>query len=150
MTCSLENLVSISFFASEHIFFCENVCFLDISHKKKWINSHNFHVIIFYLTYVYHLIENIFRTVSFSTLRTIEKLFFVLSYFKFYEMNFFDWNLMPWEAFIPKYLIFSRATRKQISAWQLSENLTGWKFVPLTRKIRENLGINTSHGFKFQ
>ena len=142
---------------SEHIIFCKWAylflwkCLL-FRHKpqKKWRNSHNFHVIIFYLTYVYHLIENIFRTVSFSTLRTIEKLFFVLSYFKFYEMNFFDWNLMPWEAFIPKYLIFSRATRKQISAWQLSENLTGWKFVPLSRKIRENLGINTSHGFKFQ
>ena len=73
---------------------------------KKWRNPHNYHVFILYLIYVNHLIENIFRTVSFSTLRTIEKLFFVLSYFRFYEMNFFHWNLMPWEAFIPKYLLF--------------------------------------------
>ena len=80
--------------------------------QKKWRNLHNYHVIIFYLIYVHHLIENIFRTISCITFRTIEKLFFVLSYFRFYEMNFFHWNLMTWEAFIPKYSVFFRVTHK--------------------------------------
>ena len=40
-------------------------------------NVHYWHVIIFYLIYVDHLIENIFRTDSFLTFRTIKKLFFV-------------------------------------------------------------------------
>ena len=51
------------------------------NHKKKWRNLNNYHVIIFYLIYVDHLIENIFRTVSFVTFRTIEccSLFWVTS-----------------------------------------------------------------------
>ena len=48
---------------------------------KKCRNLHNYHVIIFYLIYVDHLIENIFRTVSFLTFLTIEccSLFWVTS-----------------------------------------------------------------------
>ena len=92
-----------------------DISFFDKSHQKKWRNSHNYHVIIFYKIYVDNLIENIFRAVSFFTFRTIEKLFFVLSYFRFYEMNFFHWNLMAWEAFIPKYSSIFRVTRKIFS-----------------------------------
>ena len=71
--------------------------------QEKWRNLHNNHVFIFYLLYVDHLIANIFRWFSVLTFRTIEKLYFVLSYFRFYDMNFFHWNLMPWEGFTPKY-----------------------------------------------
>ena len=64
--------------------------------EAKRRNLHNYHVIIFYFIYVGQLIENIFRTVCFcfSSYRTIEKLFFVLSYFRFYEINYFCWNLL--------------------------------------------------------
>ena len=143
---------------SEHIILCKwaylfswKCSLLSTKATTKWRNSHNHHVNIFYLIYVNHLIENIFRTVSFFfTFRTIEKLFFVLSYIRFYEMNFFHWNLMPWEAFIPKYSLFFRATRKKFSAWQVPGKLPGWKCLRVTRKNTENLGINASHGIKFQ
>ena len=150
MTCSLENLVSISFYASEHIFFCENVRFFDKSHKKMWRNSHNYHVIIFYIIYVDNLIENIFRAVSFFTFRTIEKLFFVLSYFRFYKMNFFCWNLMPWEAIIPKYFVFFRVTQKFQSGKLLENYCQAEKILRVTRKNIEYLGINDFNSIKFQ
>ena len=127
MTCSLENLVCISFYASEHIFFCENIRFFGKSHKKMLRNSLNYHVIIFYLIYVDHLIEDIFITVSFLTLRTFEKLFFVLSYFRFYEMSFFHWKLMSWEAFIPKYSVFFSGDTQKLSVGQFVGILPDWK-----------------------
>ena len=80
---------------SEHIILCKWaypflwICPLFRQNpQKKWRNSYNYHVIIFYLIYVNHLIENIFRTVSFLAFRSIEKLFFVLSYFRFYKTIF--------------------------------------------------------------
>ena len=111
--------------------------------QKKWRNSNNYHVIIFYLIYDDHLIENIFGTIVFFTFRTIEKLFFILRYIRFYEMNFFCWNLMSWEAFIPKYSAFFRGT-------QVVGKLPGWKCLRVPRKNAEYLGINSSHGIKFQ
>ena len=142
---------------SEHIILCKwAYLFLWIcplfrqNPKKKWRNSHNYHVIIFYIIYVDNLIENIFRAVSFFTFRTIEKLFFVLSYFRFYKMNFFHWNLMPWEAFILKYSAFFWETRKKISAWQVRGKFPDWKCLRVSRKNAENLGINASHGIKFR
>ena len=150
MTCSLENLVSISFFTSEHIFFCENVRFFDTNHKNEWRNSHNYHAIIFYLNYINHLFENNIRTISFFTFRTIEKLFFVLSYFRFYEMNFFHWNLMAWEAFIPKYSSLFRVTRKIFSLASSRENCQAEILLRITRKNTKNMGITASHGIKFQ
>ena len=150
MTCSLENLVSISFYASEHIFFCENVRFFDTNHKNEWRNSHNYHAIIFYLNYINHLFENNIRTISFFTFRTIEKLFFVLSYFRFYEMNFFHWNLMAWEAFIPKYSSLFRVTRKIFSLGSSRENCQAEILLRITRKNTKNMGITASHGIKFQ
>ena len=39
--------------------------------QKKWRNLHNYLVIIIYLHYEYHLIENIFGTVSFLAFLTI-------------------------------------------------------------------------------
>ena len=89
--------------------------------KKLW-NLHYCHVIIFYLIYVDHLIENMLRTVSFFTFRTIEKLFFVLSYFRFYGMNFFYWNLMSWDTFIPNFSVFFRETRKKCLPGKFQEN----------------------------
>ena len=57
---------------SEHIILCKwAYLFLWIcplfrqNPQKKWRNSHNYHVIIFYIIYVDNLIENIFRAVSF-------------------------------------------------------------------------------------
>ena len=134
--------VSISFFVNMSAFSTKST--------KKWRNSHNYHVIIFYIIYVDNLIENIFRAVSFFTFRTIEKLFFVLSYFRFYKMNFFHWNLMPWEAFILKYSAFFWETRKKISAWQVRGKFPDWKCLRVSRKNAENLGINASHGIKFR
>ena len=49
--------VSISFFVNMSAFSTKST--------KKWRNSHNYHVIIFYIIYVDNLIENIFRAVSF-------------------------------------------------------------------------------------
>ena len=100
--------------------------------SKKWRNLHIYHVIIFYLLYVDHLNENIFRTLSFLTFRTIEKLFFALSYFRFYGMKFFHCNLMLWDAIIPKYFVFFRVTH--FSVWQVPDKLPDWKFLRVTRK----------------
>ena len=64
----------------------------------------------------------IFGTVSFLTLRTIKKLFFVLSCFRFYDLNFFYWNLMSRDAFIPKFSVFFRETRKKCQPGKFQEN----------------------------
>ena len=81
----------------------------------------------------------LFSWKCFFTFRTSEKLFFVLSYFRFYKMNFFPWNFMPWEAFIHKYFEFFWETRKKNSAWQVLGKLSDWKFLRVTRKIMEYL-----------
>ena len=93
--------------------------YLALSHvawetTKKWRYLNNYHVIIFYLIYVDHLIENIFRTVSFLTFRTIECCSYVLSWFRFYAMNCSYWNLMSWKAFFPIYSIFFFEWRAKI------------------------------------
>ena len=150
MTCSLENLVSISFYASEHIIFLWICPLFRQNPQKKWRNSHNYHVIIFYIIYVDNLIENIFRAVSFFTFRTIEKLFFVLSYFRFYEMNFFYRNLMPWDAFIPKFSAFFRETRKHFQSGNFPRTCQAEIFLRVSQKNAEYLSINASHGIKFQ
>ena len=94
--------MSISFYVSEHIFFLWKYHLLDKSHEKKlkklgWLPCY---YILFNLRWPINR-EYLWND-QFFTFRTIEKLFFILRYFRFYEMNFFCWNLMPWEQ---RYLI---------------------------------------------
>ena len=78
--CLLENLLSISFYISKHIFFYEHISFCDKSHEKMWRNMHDCHFIIFYLHNEDH--RDMFWTVKFLTIRTTETSFFVLSSFR--------------------------------------------------------------------
>ena len=105
---------------SEHIFFM-NISLFSTKTTKKWSSLHNYQFILFYLHYEEHLVENIFWAVKFLRFRTIEKLFFVLRPLKFYEMIFFHWNLIPWEAFTPNFYVYFHLTRKNFQLHNFSD-----------------------------
>ena len=151
MICSLENLVSISFYVQVSMsFFMKISAFSTKATKKKWRNAHNYHAIIFYFIYVNHLIENILKRSVFFRFRTIEKLFFVLSYFRFYEMNFSYWNLKPWDVFIPKFSLIFRVRGTNFQPVKFSDNCQAEICLRVARENIKYLGINASHGIKFQ
>ena len=62
--------------------------------------------------------------------------FFVPSNFRFYEMNFFYWNLMPWEAFIPKYSLFFRVTYKNFQSGNFLRTCQAENFARHSKKCR--------------
>ena len=59
-----------------------------------------------------------------------------MSYFRFYERNFFYWNLMPWDTFIPKFSAFFRETRKHFQSGNFLSSFL--------RKTKKHMGIKTN------
>ena len=134
--------------ASEHIFFHENISLFDKGLQKQV-------KILAYLP-CYYIVFNLRKPLNREYLQngqilsfhTIENLFFVLSCFKFYQMNFFFWNLMPWDVFIPEFSLILRVTRTNFQPGMFSDNCQAENLLRVARKIKDNLWINTCHGIK--